>query len=129
MTSNNCIHYDEENGWCKKFSDWSDAMPNIEYCIEGPCPYAQQNHNQVIIDPKYKIGDTVWFADYFYDTFYPCKYSAEIFEIEVSITKTQQVIYYWLSIDYNGNITSEKYSEEACFASYEECTKWCDEHN
>lgn len=31
----NCKYYDAENGWCKKLSDWHDAMPDIEYCVEG----------------------------------------------------------------------------------------------
>ena len=33
-----CIHKDIETGWCKLLSDWSDAMPVIEYCVEGACP-------------------------------------------------------------------------------------------
>lgn len=33
----NCIYKDQETGWCKLHSDWSDAMPVIEYCVEGPC--------------------------------------------------------------------------------------------
>ena len=34
----NCIYKDAENGWCKLHSYWSDSMPVIEYCVEGPCP-------------------------------------------------------------------------------------------
>jgi hypothetical protein len=78
---------------------------------------------------KYNIGDTVWFADYFYDTFYPCKYPGIISEVEIEITKTQQIISYWVVIDYDGNKEVQKYTEVACFATYEECTKWCDERN
>ncbi len=37
----NCKHYDAENGWCKKRSDWSDPMPYIEYCPKSPCEYAE----------------------------------------------------------------------------------------
>lgn len=33
----NCKHYDEENGWCKLHSDWSEAMPVIAFCSLGPC--------------------------------------------------------------------------------------------
>ena len=32
-----CIYLDKETGWCKKHSDWTDAMPVIEYCLESPC--------------------------------------------------------------------------------------------
>ena len=37
----NCKHYDKENGWCKKLSDWSDPMPHIVYCPKSPCEYAE----------------------------------------------------------------------------------------
>lgn len=37
MTMNDCIFLDKETGWCKKHSDWSDAMPILEYCVESPC--------------------------------------------------------------------------------------------
>ena len=33
----NCKHYDKENGWCKLHSDWSEAMPVMEFCLLGPC--------------------------------------------------------------------------------------------
>lgn len=78
---------------------------------------------------KYNIGDTVWFADYVYDTFYPCEYPGIISEIEVEITTTQQIISYWMAVDFNGNKEFEKYTEVDCFTTYEECTKWCNERN
>lgn len=34
---NDCIHFDKELGACKKRSDWSEAMPILEPCLEGPC--------------------------------------------------------------------------------------------
>ena len=37
----NCNHYDPENGWCKKLSDWSDPMPHIVHCPKSPCEYAE----------------------------------------------------------------------------------------
>ena len=51
----NCKHYDPENGWCKKRSDWSDPMPYIEYCPKSPCEYAEpieqpMNDNDIITD-------------------------------------------------------------------------------
>lgn len=124
-----CKYYDEENGWCKLFSDWSYEMPHIAYCVQEPCPYEEAKCNEIQISAKYFIGDEVWFTDYIYDTYYPCKYPGKIYEIEVEINNTQKIISYWMWIDYNGDKRCEKYSESACFYSYEECTKWCDERN
>ena len=86
-------------------------------------------HNKINIKTKYNIEDKVWFADYFYDTFYPCKYSGEIFEISIEITKTHQHICYWMIVDYGDCIRHEKHYENECFNSYEECTKWCNKRN
>jgi hypothetical protein len=33
-----CVYKDKEEGWCKLRCDWSEPMPYIEYCVEGPCP-------------------------------------------------------------------------------------------
>ena len=129
MTSHDCKYYDKENGWCKYFSDWSSDMPDIEYCIQSPCSQYQPKTNRIIIDAKHSIGDKIWFTDYFYDEFSPCKYYGEINEIEVEITESKQKIYYWVVVDYNGSKEYEKYAEEMCFSTYEECTKWCNEHN
>jgi hypothetical protein len=129
MTEHDCIHYDKDNGWCKKFSDWSNDMPNIEYCLEGPCPYQRQRSNRITIDAKYDIGDEVWFVDYYYDMFFPVKYSGKVNEIEIEITESQQSIYYWIIVNYDGNIEYEKYAEAACFSSYEECEEWCKKKN
>ena len=48
-----CKHYDEENEWCKKLSDWSDPMPHIVYCPKSPCEHAEpikqpMNDNDII---------------------------------------------------------------------------------
>lgn len=125
----NCKHYDGENGWCKLFSDFSHAMPDIEYCIEGPCPHLEPKLNTITIDAKYNIGDQVWFADYIYDEFFPSKRSATIFEINIEITKKQQLIFYWCKIDYGDDVMAEKYPEDVCFSSFEDCNNWCKEHN
>lgn len=125
----NCKHYDNENGWCKRATYWNNSMPYVEYCLERPCHYYEPILNDINVKTKYKIGDQIWFADYFHDTFCPCKYYGEIYEINIEIDKNQTCIYYWVVVDYNGNKEFEKYSENACFATYEECTKWCEEHN
>lgn len=44
-----CKYYDEENGWCKKFTDWSDAMVNVVYCHKGPCEHEEKLRNYDLI--------------------------------------------------------------------------------
>lgn len=83
----------------------------------------------IAINTKYDVGDTIWFADYFYDTFFPCKCPAKISEINIEIDERSQIIYYWTTVDYGEGIVVEKFSEAACFHTYEECTKWCEEQN
>ena len=36
---NRCANYDKEIECCKVFSDWSEAMPALQPCIESPCKY------------------------------------------------------------------------------------------
>ena len=52
-----CIHKDQETGWCKLLSDWSEAMPIIQYCIEGPCPYDKMPPHWIEVDAG---GDEGW---------------------------------------------------------------------
>lgn len=130
MIYNNCKYYDEENGWCTYLSDWSTAMPTIAYCVHGPCPHYQSKGNKIEVDTKYRIGDEVWFTEYIYDTFMPCEYPGTIYQIEVDITEDNvQTINYLIRVDYKNNQEYAKYSEKACFGSYEECQQWCDIHN
>lgn len=83
----------------------------------------------IVVNTKYNINDTVWFADYFYDTCYPCKYPAKISEINININESRLAAVYLLAIDYGDGITLEKCAEKFCFPTYEECTKWCEEQN
>lgn len=130
MIYNNCKYYDEENGWCTYLSDWSTEMPTIAYCVHGPCPHYQSKGNKIEVDTKYRIGDEVWFTEYIYDTFMPCEYPGTIYQIEVDITEDNvQTINYLIRVDYKNNQEYAKYSEKACFGSYEECQQWCDVHN
>ena len=85
--------------------------------------------NRMIIDLKHETGDTVWVADYYYDTFYPCKHPGKIEVIEIKISDKCRNIYCWVNIDYGGEIRVEVYPEKMCFRSYDECVKWCDEYN
>lgn len=129
MMYNNCKYYDEENGWCKHLSDWSNEMPTIAYCVHGPCLYYESKGNKIEIDTKYRIGDEIWFTEYIYDTFIPCEYPGTIYQIEIVITEKQPIVNYLIRIDYKESREYEKYAEQACFGSYEECQQWCDAHN
>ena len=129
MNHNNCRYYDNWSGWCSYLSDWSSAMPTIEYCCKGPCPHYKSNGANITTNAKYNIGDEIWFAYYVYDSFLPCKYSGKICAIHIEITEAQQSIYYTVSVDYGDGISLEKYAERVCFPTYEECTKWCEEYN
>ena len=83
----------------------------------------------IVVNTKYNINDTVWFADYFYDTFFPCKYPAKISEINIDVDENKQAVHYWTTVDYGNGTSLVRQSEDACFNTYEECTKWCDEQN
>lgn len=85
--------------------------------------------NRIIIHAKYEVGNEVWVADYFYDTFYPCRHPGKIEVIEIKISDKCRNIYYWININYGGEIRVEAYPETTCFGSYDECVKWCDEYN
>ena len=55
---NDCKHYDEGFDCCNVLSDWSDGMPLLQPCIEGPCKaYGKRT---LKIEIPCKIGDTVW---------------------------------------------------------------------
>lgn len=34
-----CKYYVKEDGGCRKFTDLSNPMNHIEYCVKSPCPY------------------------------------------------------------------------------------------
>lgn len=124
-----CKHYDTENGWCKFFTDWHDAMPDVEYCLQGPCSHYEKPYHEMTIKTKYKVGDTVWFANYFCDEFYPYKYSGNISEIFISVTDDGVSVLYLIAYENEFGIMLEKHSEDVCFGSYEECVKWCNKQN
>ena len=45
---NRCANYDKEFECCRIYSDWSEAMPVLQPCIESPCkyfkPYTNYDH-------------------------------------------------------------------------------------
>ena len=78
---------------------------------------------------KHNINDEVYLAYYFYDTYYPCKRSGRVSEIQIRIDETEQKVEYRVAIDCNGEICYEQMPERRCFATYKECNEWCEEHN
>jgi len=127
MNTHNCKYYDSENGWCKKLSDWHNDMPDIEYCIDGPCPYEEPKINKFVVNAKYNIGDNVWHYEYFDGICYPSKDIGKIYKINIEITKRDLHIYYHVATEYNGVKSYDTYLESNIFKSYEECEKWCNE--
>lgn len=73
---------------------------------------------------KFDLGNNVYIAE-FYDEYMPSrKLTVATIEFSVSANKTK-VVYY---LNEDGNYKGY-YSEEALFATCEECTKWCEKHN
>lgn len=124
MTHHDCKHYDEENGWCKLFTDWCDPAPNIEYCIEGPCPHKQQNGCTMIINTKHNIGDTVYVAQNYHEL-YACPQPHTVTDVLIS-GNTRHIGIRYETIC-NGNI--ETFHENWVFSTYEDCVKWCEKYN
>ena len=81
------------------------------------------------IETKFNIGDDVWIASYCYDTYYPSKHPFKVNEINIEVDSSQLIVYYWGTMETVDWTDVSKYAESACFSTYEECTKWCEEHN
>lgn len=76
------------------------------------------------ITTKYDIGDKVYIAERC-DKYVPSEeLIVTTIEIEISANKTK-VIYYLNK----GDEFHSYYFEDLLFATCEECTKWCEEHN
>lgn len=120
----NCKYYDAENGWCKKFSDWHDAMPDIEYCVEGPCEYYELNRNTISVDAMYDIGDMVFMADYYDGWYMPIgPFVIDCINIRVGNQGVQ------LSYGIHNDAGSYTGTEDYLFVTETECTEWCKEQN
>lgn len=76
------------------------------------------------ISTKYNIGDKVYIAE-LNGTYVPSnELTVMTIEVEISDNKTKVVYYLNNGDDYKGY-----YIEEVLFATYEDCTKWCEERN
>ena len=125
----NCKYYDAHHGWCSHFTDYSTETPMFAKCFGRPCSQYTPKVNILTINTKLKVNDEVYLAYYFYDTYYPCRRSGRVSEIQIKIGETAQTIEYRVAVDCNGEIFYEQIPERRCFATYEECDKWCEEHN
>ena len=76
------------------------------------------------ISTKYNIGDKVYITE-FYDEYVPSG-ELTIVTIEIGISANKTKVIYYLN---KGDEFQSYYSEDSLFATYEECTKWCEEHN
>ena len=76
------------------------------------------------IETKFDIGEIVYIAD-FYGIFFPCRHPRLIRNFDIRICNNKTNILYLVVQD---DIT-ERVPEDWVFASYEECTKWCEERN
>ena len=56
-----CKYYDPEIDCCKKLSDWTDAMPVLEYCVDSPCEHYAKDYT----DESKKLVNLLDGADLF----------------------------------------------------------------
>jgi small-conductance mechanosensitive channel len=79
---------------------------------------------ETLIKTQYNIGDTVYIADCYYD-FYANQKPYIIKEILIDINSYSTSIQY--EVEQEGYVY--QIPESWVFATYEECIKWCEEHN
>ena len=78
----------------------------------------------VNINTKYNIGDQVYLAQIYHEYYA----NSEPYEIVgINVHMNEHAIKFTYNIEQGGVITTV--SENLLFATYEECTKWCKEHN
>lgn len=77
------------------------------------------------IKTKYNIGDIVYIPEH-YEEFFPSK---PLTIISISVKVLPDVIYTEYEVCGGEFEYCEKASEDCIFLTYEECTKWCDNHN
>ena len=75
------------------------------------------------IPVKYNIGDTVYYADHYYE--YIPAGPFIITGIDIKVNKEGTRVIYAVEREDDCDIVSER----LCFDTYAECTKWCKEHS
>ena len=58
-----CLHYDDEFGCCRWFSDWSQDMPILQPCLESPCEHYRKKKRECEFckEGDEKCGTCEWF--------------------------------------------------------------------
>lgn len=79
---------------------------------------------RVTVETKFNVGDIVYVADHYYD-FYANHKPYIVSDVLIDINSKRTRIAY--DVEQDGFIY--RVPEEWTFSTYEECTKWCDEHN
>jgi hypothetical protein len=77
-----------------------------------------------MIYTKFNVGDTVYAAET-YEIYWANKNPYIVIDVLIKIDDSGQTVTYRIK---QGEIV-DTISEHLLFATYEECTKWCDEHN
>ena len=79
---------------------------------------------KLTIDTKFDIGSTVYNVELYYE-YYVEKNPYTVVGVSISISDhTMKTTY---RIERDGDLRTV--SENSIFATYEECAKWCEEHN
>lgn len=76
------------------------------------------------IETKFNIGDTVYLAECFEDWF---AYEKPYIISDISISANRQTTHILYKVQQDG--FTDRVPEDWVFGTYEECKKWCDEHN
>ena len=99
-----CKHYDEDEGWCKKFSWFDDPMPHIVYCHKGPCEHEEKMTNYDLIKSLSKRDMAVFLTELLKenDERMLCKLKVKLEEygIDVSLASIDPAIQLKINIDY-----------------------------
>lgn len=77
-----------------------------------------------MIYTKFNVGDVVYAAET-YEIYWASKEPYTVTDVLIKIDDSGQTVTYRIK---QGEII-DTISERLLFATYEECTKWCDEHN
>ena len=76
------------------------------------------------IETKFNIGDTVYIAECYEDWF---AYKESCIISDISISANSQTTHVLYEVQQDG--FTDLVPEDWIFSTYDECKKWCDEHN
>lgn len=79
---------------------------------------------QITIATKFNVGDVVYIVDHYYD-FYANHKPYVVQDVLIDINSRRTHIQYEVEQD----DMMYRVPEDWIFATYEECAKWCEEHN